>query len=152
MAAIRSRNTRAELLLRQALRERELTGYRCHHPGLPGKPDIVFTRWRVAIFVDGAYWHGHPDHFTFGRLGQYWDEKIRRTQQRDGEQAEDLHLLGYVVLRFWDFEIKADVKACVAAVELALTSRGRSLGIAESGSSPSRGWGGKDSDHHGLEK
>src|SRR5689334_4014204 len=83
MAAIRSRNTRPELMLRAALRSRGLTGYRCHHPRLPGKPDITFTRWRLVVAVDGAFWHGHPDHFTFGSLGDYWDEKVRRTQERD---------------------------------------------------------------------
>jgi DNA mismatch endonuclease (patch repair protein) len=125
MAAIRSRNTRVELLLRKALRDADLTGYRCHAPGLPGKPDIAYTRWRVAIFVDGAYWHGHPDHFTFGRLGEYWDEKVRRTQQRDREQAEQLRVLGYTVLRFWDYEVKADVSACVSAIQDTLKQAGR---------------------------
>jgi DNA mismatch endonuclease (patch repair protein) len=117
MAAIRSKNTRAEHQLRRALRERGLTGYRCHHRKLPGKPDIAFTRWRVAIFIDGAFWHGHPDHFTFGKLGGYWDEKVRRTQQRDREQQKALTELGYDVLRFWDFEVKEDSGRCAALVE-----------------------------------
>lgn len=90
MAAIRSHNTRPELMLRAALRECGMSGYRCHHPKVAGKPDIAFTRWRVAVFIDGAFWHGHPDHFTFGRLGDYWDDKVRRTQQRDREQQEAL--------------------------------------------------------------
>jgi DNA mismatch endonuclease, patch repair protein len=125
MAAIRSRNTRVELQLRRALRAAGLAGYRCHHPGLPGKPDIAYTRWSLAVFVDGAYWHGHPDHFTFGRLGQYWDDKVRRTQQRDRQQEQALRTLGYTVVRFWDFEVKADVSACVAAIEDALRQAGR---------------------------
>src|ERR1043166_4892426 len=90
MAAIRSKNTQPELMLRGALRRRRLLGYRCHPPGLPGKPDIAFTRWRIAIFIDGAFWHGHPDHFTFGRLGDYWDNKVNRTQKRDRAQEEAL--------------------------------------------------------------
>jgi DNA mismatch endonuclease (patch repair protein) len=125
MAAIRSRNTRAELVLRHALRRRGLTGYRCHHPDLPGKPDLVFTRWRIAIFIDGAFWHGHPEHFTFGKLGKYWDVKIRRTQKRDREQELALVALGYTIQRFWDFEVKEDVGRCASTIEALLRGRGR---------------------------
>lgn len=125
MAAIRSRNTKVELALRAALRQEGISGYRCHHPALPGKPDLAFTRWHVAVFIDGAFWHGHPDHFSFGRLGEYWDEKVRRTQQRDREQAAELEAAGYLVLRFWDFEVKEDVAACVARIRDALASVGR---------------------------
>lgn len=125
MAAIRSRNTRPELALRRALREARLLGYRCHHPRLPGKPDLAFTRWRVAIFVDGAYWHGHPEHFTFGKLGPYWDEKVRRTQQRDADQQAALLALGYEVLRFWDFDVTANTPGCVTRIAEVLRKRGR---------------------------
>jgi DNA mismatch endonuclease (patch repair protein) len=124
MAAIRSRDTRVELALRRALRERGLFGYRCHQGALPGKPDIAFTRWRVAIFIDGAFWHGHPDHFTFGKLGDYWDEKVARTQRRDREQQRALEALGYTVLRFWDFAVKSDLEDCAADIERVLTERG----------------------------
>ncbi len=123
MAAIRSRNTRPEHALRRALRGRELTGYRCHHPRLPGKPDIAFTRWRVAVFIDGAFWHGHPDHFTFGKLGTYWDEKVRRTQQRDRDQEAALRTAGYEIVRFWDFEVKDDASNCAAVVADVIDAR-----------------------------
>jgi len=116
MAAIRSRDTRAERLLRAALRQAGYLGYRCNLAALPGKPDIVFTRKRIAIFVDGAYWHGHPDHFTLGHLGDYWDRKILRTQQRDREQSGQLKALGFVVIRFWDFEVLADPQRCAQAI------------------------------------
>ena len=125
MAAIRSRNTRPEVELRQALRRRRLLGYRCHPKGLPGKPDIAFTRWRVAIFVDGCFWHGHPDHFQPGTLSSYWDEKIRRTQQRDLEQEKALRGAGWQVLRFWDFEVKESADACADRVSEVLAGRGR---------------------------
>lgn len=123
MAAIRSRNTKPELLLRQALRAEGLVGYRCHHPRLPGKPDIVFTRWRVVALVDGVYWHGHPDHFTFGR-DDYWDTKVRRTQERDRIQEQELQEMGYTVLRFWDLDVKQDVAACVRLIRDALRENG----------------------------
>jgi len=123
MAAIRSKDTRAELLLRKSLWEAGLRGYRCHHPGLPGKPDIAFTRWKVAIFVDGAFWHGHPDHFTFGKLGEYWDQKVRRTMQRDRDQEAALRALGYTVLRFWDFDVLQDPDGPSSRVATELSSR-----------------------------
>lgn len=132
MAAIRSRDTRAELELRRELRERGLTGYRCNDRGLPGKPDIAFTRWRLAIFIDGAFWHGHPDHFTFGKLGAYWDEKVERTQQRDRHQEAVLRQAGWTVLRFWDFEVKADAAACADQVGSGLAKLGRRGAVFQS--------------------
>jgi DNA mismatch endonuclease, patch repair protein len=116
MAAIRSRDTGPELALRRALRARGLRGYRCNLKTLPGKPDIAFTRWKLAIFVDGAFWHGHPDHFRPGALSQYWDTKIKRTQERDQIQKTALEAAGYKVLRFWDFEIKDDLESCLGSI------------------------------------
>ena len=124
MAAIRSRNTRPEVALRHALRAEGIAGYRCHLPTLPGKPDLAFTRWKLAVFVDGAFWHGHPEHFTFGKLGHYWDEKVARTQRRDRAQEQQLAALGYKVLRFWDFELKEDLSACVSRTRSALRQLG----------------------------
>jgi DNA mismatch endonuclease, patch repair protein len=125
MAAIRSRDTKPEIQLRLALRRRGLTGYRCHPKGLPGKPDVAYTRWKVAIFVDGCFWHGHPAHFKFGTLGDYWDEKVRRTQERDKAQKQALHDAGWAVIRFWDFEVQADPADCATTVARALVSAGR---------------------------
>ena len=130
MAAIRSRDTKAELLLRNNLRDLGLSGYRCNHFSLPGKPDIVFTKYRVAVFVDGAYWHGHPKHFTFGRLGKYWDDKIRNTQRRDREQAAQLRSQRYRVLRFWDFQVLAASHRCVATICEALAVKGHPVARA----------------------
>src|SRR5437762_2599575 len=81
MAAIRSKNTKPERLVREELCRRGLTGYRVHSR-LPGRPDIAFTRWRVAVFTDGAFWHGHPDH-SRPNATEYWRAKIARTQERD---------------------------------------------------------------------
>lgn len=119
MAAIRSKNTRPELQLRTALRRRGLTGYRCHAKELPGCPDIVFTRLRVAIFVDGAYWHGHP-RFVREKASTYWRTKIERNRARDREHEGLLRSMGWVVLRFWDFEVLADVDRCVDTADEAL--------------------------------
>ncbi|HSC21072.1 MAG TPA: very short patch repair endonuclease, partial [Solirubrobacterales bacterium] len=108
--------TRPEMALRHALRRQGLVGYRCHPKGLPGKPDVAFTRWRLAIFVDGCFWHGHPDHFQPGTLGDYWDQKIHRTQERDRVQEAALREAGWEVLRFWDFEVKESPENCAERV------------------------------------
>lgn len=126
MAAIRSRDTKPELALRRGLYRLGVRGWRCHHAGLPGRPDIAFTRWRVAIFVDGAFWHGHPEHFTPGKSGDYWDLKIARTIERDKIANSTLSKQGWQVLRLWDFEITDDLTACLSRVTAALLSAGRS--------------------------
>jgi DNA mismatch endonuclease (patch repair protein) len=125
MAAIRAKNTKPELAVRRELHARGLRGWRCHSRGLPGKPDLAFTRWKVAVFIDGAFWHGHPEHFTFGRSGTYWDAKIARTQERDRLANGALHAAGWTVVRLWDFEIQEDLDACLAKIFAALDKAGR---------------------------
>jgi DNA mismatch endonuclease, patch repair protein len=125
MAAIRSKNTKPEILMRRALYSQGIRGWRCHIRTVQGKPDVAFTRWKVAIFVDGAFWHGHPDHFTPGQSGAYWDLKIARTQERDRLANEALTKHGWTVLRFWDFEVNTDVADCVARISDVLRAAGR---------------------------
>jgi DNA mismatch endonuclease (patch repair protein) len=120
MSRIRSRDTKPELALRRALYASGERGWRCHNRQLPGKPDLAFTRWRVAVFVDGCFWHGHPDFFTPGKSGAYWDAKIERTKERDRIANTALAEGGWTVLRFWDFEVEDDLEGCVAAVRNAL--------------------------------
>lgn len=127
MARIRSKDTKPELAIRRGLFALGLRGWRCHTRALPGRPDVAFTRWRVAIFIDGAFWHGHPDHFTFGKSGAYWDTKIARTQERDKLANEELRNRGWTVLRFWDFEVRDDPGRCLAAIVAALEEAGRPL-------------------------
>jgi DNA mismatch endonuclease (patch repair protein) len=116
MARIRSKDTSPELALRRALYARGVRGWRCHAKYVPGKPDISFTRRRVAVFVDGCFWHGHPDYFTPGKSGEYWDKKISRTKERDRLANEALASAGWTVLRFWDFEVENELDACVYQV------------------------------------
>jgi DNA mismatch endonuclease (patch repair protein) len=116
MARIRSKNTKPELALRRALFGAGIRGWRCHPRTVAGKPDLAFTRWRVAVFVDGCFWHGHPDYFTPGKSGAYWDAKIARTQQRDRLANAALGEAGWVVLRFWDFDVEGDLGGCVARI------------------------------------
>jgi DNA mismatch endonuclease (patch repair protein) len=106
MAAIRSKNTKPELALRDALRRAGALGYRLHVRTLPGRPDIAYTRWRVAVFVDGVFWHGHPNHFNPETASPYWRDKIARNRGRDQIADAALTTAGWTVVRMWDLEVK----------------------------------------------
>lgn len=120
MARIRSRDTGPEIALRRALFAAGVRGWRCHRRDLPGRPDLAFGRTRVAVFIDGAFWHGHPEHFTPGKSGSYWDAKIARTQERDRVANTALGRDGWRVLRLWDFEVEQDLERCVQLVAQAV--------------------------------
>src|SRR5438046_6444018 len=108
MSRIRSKNTKPELALRQALAANGMRGWRTHFRALDGTSpaDVAFTRWKVAVFVDGCFWHGHPRFFTFGKSGRYWDEKIARNKRRDRETSVALRRAGWLVIRVWDFQLE----------------------------------------------
>jgi DNA mismatch endonuclease (patch repair protein) len=108
MQRIKGRDTQPELLLRRSLHALGLRGWRCHRVTLPGKPDLAFGRARVAVFVDGAFWHGHPSRYWQGRTSSYWDAKISRNQARDKRVNSMLRRSGWRVMRVWDFQITAD--------------------------------------------
>lgn len=125
MSSIRKRDTRPERALRAALRAAGLRGYRVNFAGLPGSPDVAFSRWRVAVFVDGVFWHGHPDHRPGPALGPYWERKIARNVERDAEVTRQLEAMGWLVVRLWDLDVLEDPRRAAEAVARALASRGR---------------------------
>jgi len=87
---------------------------------LPGKPDLAFGKARLAIFVDGAFWHGHPSKYWRGRSGDYWDKKIARNIERDRIATESLLNEGWSVIRFWDFEVESEPLRAATVVQEAL--------------------------------
>lgn len=109
--------------LRRELWASGIRGWRCHRVDLPGKPDLAFGKAKVAVFVDGAFWHGHPTKYWQGRTSPYWDKKISRNQERDREADRALAALGWSVVRIWDFELKADLAGVVARVTQAVAER-----------------------------
>lgn len=126
MRAIRACDTRPELMLRKALRARGLLGYRCSPRIVPGRPDVAFTRWQVAVFVDGCFWHGCPECYVRPEANRdYWDEKLRNNQSRDGRVTQQLRDDGWLVLRVWEHEVRGDLDVAVAWVEAALEKAGR---------------------------
>lgn len=125
MAAVKGKNTRPERLLREALFPLGLTAWSNNNDNLPGKPDLVFADQRVAVFVDGAFWHGHPSKYWQGRSGPYWDRKIAGNQERDKRVDAELQALGWTVLRLWDFEIEQDAASAARRVQEAVDLRRR---------------------------
>lgn len=124
MASIHKTDTRPELKLRRALWEEGIRGWRCHVKTLPGTPDIVFPRWKVAVHVDGVWWHGHPDYFRPGMRGPYWDKKIAGNKKRDRVVDRQLENLGWTSLRIWDMEVLNDIDVALAKVVRALEEKG----------------------------
>lgn len=118
MSRVRTRDTAPEIALRRALWAAGIRGWRLRRP-LPGRPDLVFVGARLAIFVDGAFWHGHPDYYR-GQSGEFWDRKIARNRKRDEEVNGQLMELGWQVLRLWDFEIERDPADCARRIQTAL--------------------------------
>jgi DNA mismatch endonuclease, patch repair protein len=125
MSRVRTRDTAPEVALRRALHAAGVRGWRLHRP-LPGRPDLIFGRARLAVFVDGAFWHGHPDYYR-GQSGEFWDAKIARNRARDERVNAELAELGWTVLRLWDFEIERELAACVSRVVAALAAAPRAV-------------------------
>lgn len=119
MARVRTRDTAPEVALRQALWAAGVRGWRCHPKGIPGRPDLAWIGRRIAVFVDGAFWHGHPDYY-WGQSGQFWDAKIARNRARDARVDAELAGAGWTVVRIWDFEVERDLAVAVARVTEAL--------------------------------
>ena len=124
MSAVKSKNTRPEIKLRKALWKKNHR-YRVNYKRLPGKPDIAFTKYKVAVFCDGDFWHGHNWALRgmssldeeLERYSDYWKNKILRNVERDRENDQALLALGWTVIRIWESEIKKDVDDCVKAIE-----------------------------------
>jgi DNA mismatch endonuclease (patch repair protein) len=119
MARVKTVGTAPELALRKALWAAGIRGWRLHPRRIPGRPDLAWKTRRVAVFVDGAFWHGHPEHY-WGQSGTFWDEKIERNRQRDAQVTAELTDAGWTVLRFWDFDVMRRPEACVGAIREAL--------------------------------
>lgn len=104
MSAMPSRDTGTEMALRRELHRRGLR-YRTHLKTLPGKPDIAFTRARIAVFVDGCFWHRCPDHGTAPKNnGKWWSDKLDANVARDRRNDEKLQELGWISVHVWEHD------------------------------------------------
>lgn len=124
MQHIRSKDTEIELILRKAL-WREGIRYRKNYDKLPGKPDIAITKYKIAIFCDGEFFHGKDWNQLQEKLknsnnSEYWIKKIQRNINRDYEVDQAIRTKGWLVLRFWGKDIKQDVSMCVKTIKEAI--------------------------------
>jgi len=106
MSKIRSKNTKPELLVRKFLFSKGYR-YRIHNKKLPGSPDIVFTKNKIAIFINGCFWHGHDcDIFHLPKSNvEYWKEKLDKNRERDLVKKDELLKLDYKVYTIWECEL-----------------------------------------------
>lgn len=124
MRNIRSKGTKPELLIMGELKRRNIYFAR-HADSVVGKPDIVFRRKRIAVFIDSDFWHGHPSRLIMPKTNiGYWRQKIARNRRRDKEVNRKLKQDGWKVLRFWEYNVKRNLGKCIIKIAQTLTQRG----------------------------
>lgn len=121
MKNIKGKDTKIEVLLRKALWHKGYR-YRKNYKKLEGKPDIVLTKYKIAIFCDGEFFHGKDweklrERLKRGDNGEFWIKKIARNMEHDNDINKRLEFEGWTVLRFWGNDIKRNPEECVETVE-----------------------------------
>ena len=121
MSNIKNKDTSIEVILRKALWEKGFR-YRKNYNLLPGKPDIVLTKYKIAIFCDSEFFHGKDwellkEQLERGNNSRFWIEKISKNKERDDNIDKQLMYLGWTVIRFWGKDISKDVNQCIRVIE-----------------------------------
>lgn len=116
MSKIRSKNTKIEILLRKELWKQNMRGFRVYHK-LLGKPDIVYTKKKLIIFIDGDFWHGY-NWLVLKKIPPkgYWRKKIRKNILRDKKNISALEKKGWQVIRVWEHEIDKDIDRIIKKI------------------------------------
>jgi DNA mismatch endonuclease (patch repair protein) len=122
MSRIRSKDTAIEIVFRRLLWNAGMRGYRLHY-NAPGKPDIAFVSKRIAVFIDGDFWHG----YNWQKLGKvpprkYWQKKISKNIARDKKNTALLRKKGWKVIRLWEHELKKSPAKSINKVKLSYFS------------------------------
>lgn len=127
MSLIRSKNTKPELAFRKLVSATLYPKgyrYRLHYEKLPGKPDLAFVSKKVAVFVDGSFWHGHRYKKGQTNLSRsYWLPKIKRNMERDKAINKQLRKIGWKVVRVWEHDVRKRPENTLEAVLQALIER-----------------------------
>ncbi len=112
MSRIKGKDTGLEMRVRSALHRRGLR-FRKHVKDLPGKPDVVFRKARVAVFVDGDFWHGYRFPSWEDKVSDFWKKKINKNRERDAANHRRLRQMEWTVIRLWQHEVEEDFDACI---------------------------------------
>ena len=121
MSRIHSKGTLPERIIRSELR-RIGARFSQNVSGYPGKPDLLFPKERVAVFIDGDFWHGWRLPLWEHKLSKTWKDKIRATRSRDQQNFKLLRRMGWKVVRVWEHEVERGVDRCLRRI---LTALGR---------------------------
>ncbi len=108
MSANKSKGTKPEVTLRKILWAQGIRGYRINYKKIPGRPDIAFTKTKIAIFVNGCFWHQCPKcNYAIPKHNQkFWKEKFEKNIARDERKAKELQEAGWKVITIWECELK----------------------------------------------
>lgn len=125
MSAIKAKNTKPELILRKALWENGIKGYRLHWKKIPGKPDISFVGKKIAIFVNGCFWHRcpHCNPSTPKSNIEFWKNKFNKNIERDITKKIELKQLGWKTLTLWECEINKTTLYCINEIKKILENK-----------------------------
>lgn len=116
MQNIRSTGTTPERLIMRELRRRKIY-FANHAEFITGKPDIVFRRKRIAVFIGSDFWHGHPKRCIMPQTNiKYWSQKIERNRRRDKEVNRSLKQNGWKVIRLWEYDVKHRFDKCISKI------------------------------------
>ncbi len=112
MSANKGKNTRPEIIFRKALWNSGIKGYRLHPKHIPGRPDIVFTKKRIGIFINGCYWHRCPYcELPMPKTNTvFWKHKFQKNSERDKRKIKELEKLGWNIITIWECNIKKHIE------------------------------------------
>ena len=115
MSRIMGKDTGLEIRVRSELHKRGLR-FRKHLKELPGKPDVVFTKAKVAVFIDGDFWHGYRFLTWEHKVSEFWKTKISKTRERDMKNDHRLCEMGWTVVRLWQHDLERDYEASIQSI------------------------------------
>ena len=115
MSRIKGKNTTPERIVVRELKKKNLK-FKQHIRNLPGSPDIVFPSKKIAIFIDGDFWHGWRFSLWKHKLSQKWQEKIQKNRERDQRNLQKLRRDGWKVLRIWEHQVEKDPEICIKKI------------------------------------
>ena len=122
MSQVKGRDTSLEKFVHSALHNRGLR-FRKHVAELPGKPDVVFSRARLAIFIEGDFWHGYRFPQWENKIPSFWKKKINETRKRDRRNHQNLRNMGWKVIRIWQHQIKKNPEEQIEKIVEELSNR-----------------------------